>query len=191
MTVLDELLVDLTSGDEARAEEAVAELVALGDTALTPVRDLLNSDDEDHRWWAVRTLAAAPPSQAVWLLPLLNDSASDVRQAVALGLCSHPDESAVEPLIGALSDTDSMVSSLAGTALVAIGKPAIPSLIEFPKDAAQNARINAVRAMAEIVDHSTIPALMAALEDDSTLIRHWAEEGLERLGLDMIYFKPE
>jgi HEAT repeat protein len=63
--------------------------------------------------------------------------------------------------------------------------------LEVPKDAPQRARINALRALAEIVDYSTIPTLMAALEEDSVMMQHWAEEGLERLGLNMVYLKPE
>ncbi len=191
MSNLDELLADLTSGDEARAEGAVPGLVELGDEAFPALCGLLNSADADKRWWALRVLAQSPQSRAEWLLPLLNDSAPEVRQAAALGLCSHPDETAIRPLVRALSDADSMASSLACNALVEIGKPAVPSLLEISKDAPQMARINATRALAEIADHSAIPALMAALEDDSIMIRHWAEEGLERLGLDMIYLKPE
>ncbi|MGB7873377.1 MAG: HEAT repeat domain-containing protein, partial [Anaerolineales bacterium] len=136
-------------------------------------------------------LAQSPQARTEWLLPLLNDSAPEVRQAAALGLCNHPDATATGPLIRALSDEDSMVSDLARSALIVIGKPAIPSLLEVPKDAPQRARINALRAVAEIGDFSAIPALMAALEDDSVMLQHWAEEGLERLGLNMIYLKPE
>jgi len=191
MSGLEELLADLTSGDETRAEGAVPELIKLGDNAISALRDLLKSDNEDHRWWAVRTLAGSPPPQTQWLLPLLNDSIPEIRQAAALGLCSHPDEKAIKPLIRSLSDSDSIVSGLACSALVVIGKPAISSLMEVPKDAPQMARINATRALAEIADHSTIPALMAALEDDSAMVQHWAEEGLERLGLNMVYLKPE
>ena len=191
MSELDKLLADLSSGDEARAEGAVPGLVELGEAAFSPLRDLLNSTDSDHRWWALRTLAQAAQPQTKWLLPLLNDSIAEVRQAAALGICSHPDETAIRPLIQALSDTDSIVSGLACTALVVIGKPAVPSLLEIPKDASQAARINAMRALAEIEDHRAIPALMAALDDDSVMIQHWAEEGLERLGLNMVYLKPE
>jgi HEAT repeat protein len=72
-----------------------------------------------------------------------------------------------------------------------IGKPAVPYLLEVPKDVPQTARINTTRALAEITDHSAIPALMSALEDDSIMVQHWAEEGLERLGLNMVYLKPE
>ena len=191
MPVLDELLADLTSGDETRAENAVPGLVELGAEAFPALRDLLESADADQRWWALRTLAQSPQAQTEWLLPFLNDSAAEVRQAAALGLCSHPDETAISPLVQALSDADSMVSELARNALVMIGKPAVPPLLEALKDAPQRARINVLRALAEIGDHSDIPAIMAALENDSVMMQHWAEEGLERLGLNMVYLKPE
>ena len=191
MPDMNTLLADLTSGDETRAENAVPGLVELGENVFPTLRDLLNSTDVDQRWWALRTLAQAPQAQAEWLLPLLNDSAPEVRQAAALGLCSHPDETAIAPLIRALSDEDAMVSTLAGNALVVIGKAAVPALLDIPKDAVQRARINALRAVAEIGDYSAIPTLMAALEEDSVMLRHWAEEGLERLGLNMVYLKPE
>ena len=191
MSTLDELLADLTSGDEARAEGAVLGLVDLGEDAFPSLRDMLKADDSDHRWWALRTLAQSPQARTEWLLPLLNDPDVEVRQAAALGLCSHPDEMAIKPLVRALSDADSIVSGLACSALVVIGKPAVPSLLEIPKDVPQTARINATRALAEIADHRAIPALMAALDDDSVMVQHWAEEGLERLGLDMVYLKPE
>lgn len=191
MSILDELLADLTSGDETRAENAVPGLVELGEEAFQSLRDLSDSKDVDHRWWALRTLAQSPQARTEWLLPFLDDPSPEVRQAAALGLCSHPDETAIRPLIKALSDADVMVSDLARNALIVIGKPAIPSLLEVPKDTPQRARINALRAVAEIGDYSAIPTLMAALEDDSIMMQHWAEEGLERLGLDMMYLKPE
>ena len=191
MPALDELLVDLTSGDETRAENAVPGLVAFGEDAFPALRDMLDSTNADQRWWALRTLAQSPRAQTEWLLPLLEDSSVEVRQAAALGLCSHPDEAAVKPLVRALSDEDAMVSELARNALVVIGKPAVSFLLEVPKDAPQKVRINALRALAEIVDYGAIPTLMAALEEDSAMLGHWAEEGLERLGLNMLYLKPE
>ena len=32
--------------------------------------------------------------------------------------------------------------------------------------------------------------MMKVMEEDSVLLQHWAKEGLERLGLDMVYIKP-
>jgi HEAT repeat protein len=191
VSVLDQLLADLTSGDETRAEKAVPGLVELGEAAFPAMRGLLRSADADQRWWALRTLAQSPQARTEWLLPLLDDPALEVRQAAALGLCNHPDETAIRSLVRALSDDDSMVSDLAHNALVVIGKPVVTPLLEVPKDAPQRARINALRALAEIGDYAAIPTFMAALEEDSAMLHHWAEEGLERLGLNMVYLKPE
>lgn len=191
MPALADLLADLTSGDETRAESAVPALVALGEELFPALRDLLNSEDADQRWWALRTLAQSPRAQTEWLLPYLRDPSTEVRQAAALGLYSHPAESAIQPLLQALSDEDSLVSDLARNALIAIGKPAVSSLLAVPKDAPLRTRINALRALAEIADYGAIPTLMAALEEDSAVLQHWAEEGLERLGLNMVYLKPE
>ena len=108
----------------------------------------------------------------------------------ALGLGTNADESAVQSLVKALSDADSMVGNLAMNALVKIGKASVPSLIECVKDKPQSARILALRALAEIRDHRAIPVMMQVLEEDSVLLSYWAKAGLERLGLDMVYIKP-
>ena len=198
MSSLQELLSNLTSGSETRAEKAVPGLIDLGQEALPALLDLTRSSEVDHRWWGLRVLAQSPHSQAEWLIPFLNDPAREVRQCAALGLAIKPDESAVLPLVQALSDEDSMVSSLAVNALVKIGSAAVPSLIEVVKrspervegKASQSARIHALRALAEIRDHRAIPVMMKVMEEDSALLQHWAKEGLDRLGLDMVYIKP-
>jgi len=187
---LQDLLSDLTSGSETRAEKAVPELIDLGQDAIPALLDLTHSSEVDHRWWGLRVLAQSPHSQAEWLIPFLNDSAREVRQCAALGLAIKADESAIQPLVQALSDEDSMVSSLAVNALVKIGKSAVPSLIDVVKAAPQSARIHALRALAEIRDHRAIPVMMKVMEEDSALLQHWAKEGLDRLGLDMVYIKP-
>lgn len=192
MSALDELLEDLTSGDEERAEGAVRPLTELGEEAIPSLLDLTRAPDVDSRWWAIRALAQSPLCRTEWLVPFLeNDPAPEVRQCAALGLAVKADESAVGPLVRALSDADSMVGSLAMTALVRIGSAAVPSLIDTVKDGRQTARIFALRALAEIKDHRAIPTMMKVMGEDSSLLQHWAQEGLERLGLDMIYIKPE
>ncbi len=184
------LLNDLTSGNEARAEKAVPVLIDLGEEALPALLDLTRSPESDHRWWALRVLAQSPHAQAAWLVPFLSDPAREVRQCAALGLAIKPDESAVESLVKALHDEDPMVSSLAVNALVKIGKASVPALIEVVKGAGQSGRIHALRALAEIRDHRAIPVMMKVMEEDSALLQHWAKEGLDRLGLDMVYIKP-
>ncbi|MDQ3007009.1 MAG: HEAT repeat domain-containing protein [Chloroflexota bacterium] len=191
MSDLQVLLKELNSGDETRAEKAVPALIELGEEAIPALLDLTNSADVDTRWWALRTLAQSPLAQTVWLVPFLNDPAAEVRQCAVLGLANRPDESATSPLVQALSDEDTLVGNLAVKALVNIGKPAVPSLIEKVKSASHLARILALRALVEISDPRAIPVMMQVMEEDSALLQHWAKEGLERLGLDMVYMKPE
>jgi HEAT repeat protein len=190
VAVLQELLGDLTSGNEIRAEQAVPALIELGENAIPDLLDLTRSVEADHRWWALRVLAQSTPARAEWLVPFLRDPAHEVRQCAALGLALKPDDGAIEPLIEALRDEDSMVSSLAVNALVKIGKSATPALIEVVQRAPQSARIHALHALAEIRDHRAIPIMMKVMEEDSVLLQHWAKEGLDRLGLDMVYIKP-
>jgi HEAT repeat protein len=190
VSALQVLLNDLTSGNEARAEKAVLSLIQLGEDAIPALLDLTRSADVDHRWWGLRVLAQSPHCQAAWLVLFLNDPAREVRQCAALGLAIKPDESSIEPLVQALSDEDSMVSSLAVNALVKIGGGAVPALMDVVKGASQSARIHALRALAEIRDHRAIPVMMKVMEENSALLQHWAKEGLERLGLDMVYIKP-
>jgi HEAT repeat protein len=90
-----------------------------------------------------------------------------------------------------------MVSTLAANALVKIGEAAVPALLTVleEKMTGENtlqikaARLGAVRALATIADSRAIPAMMSALEEDSVFMKHWAEIGLEKLGLDMVYMK--
>ena len=192
MSELQDLLNELTSGDEERAEKSVASLVELGEDVIPSLMDLSLSADVDTRWWAVRTLAQSPHCRTEWLIPFLeSDPSPEVRQCAALGLAGKADESATQSLVHALNDADSMVGSLSATALVKIGGAAVPSLIETVKAGKQSARILALRALAEIKDHRAIPIMMEVMQEDSSLLQHWAQEGLERLGLDMIYIKPE
>jgi HEAT repeat protein len=114
-----------------------------------------------------------------------------VRQCAALGLAVKPEEASIRPLVQALRDADSMTANLAMNTLVKLSKDSVPALIESVKDkTSQSARILALRGLAEIRDHRAIPVMMQVVEEDSVLLQHWAKEGLERLGLDMVYLKP-
>ena len=111
---MQDLLAELTSGDDTRAENSIPALVQLGMAAIPALLDLTRAEDVDSRWWAVRALAASPHTRTDDLIPLLSDSAPEVRAAAALALCSHPHESAVEALIKTLADEDSLTAGLAG-----------------------------------------------------------------------------
>jgi HEAT repeat protein len=189
---MKELLADLTSGDDERAEKAITPLVELGKVVIDPLLELTRSQNEDTRWWAIRVLSASPHTQTLDLIPLLNDSSSSVRAATALAIMNHPSEEAIEELIKTLYDEDSLTANLASNALVKIGSPTTPSLLKVMEEANTNVRILAIRALAEIKDHRAIPVMMKCLnnEHESAVIQYWAVQGLNKLGLDMVYINP-
>jgi HEAT repeat protein len=72
-----------------------------------------------------------------------------------------------------------------------LGSAAVQPLIRtLAHDVQPRVRANAARALALLADPAAIPALFNALEDDSLIVQHWAEEGLERLGVGTLFFKP-
>ncbi len=93
--------------------------------------------------------------------------------------------------MAALQDEDSIVAVLAIRALIAIGREAVPVLLEAFPNSNPGGRIQIMRALADLRDHRAIRLMMKAVEEESAVLRYWAEEGLERLGLDMVYIKPE
>ena len=187
---MQELLAELTSGDDVRAEKSIPAILELGMAAMPVLLELTHAEEVDSRWWAVRTLAASPHTRTENLIPLLSDSVPEVRAAAALALCNHPHENAVQALVKALSDEDTLTAGLAGNALVQIGSPSVPSLLKVMSEAPTGIRIYALRALCQIRDHRAIPVMMKSLSEESAVLQYWAQEGLERLGLDMVYGKP-
>jgi len=187
------LLNELTSGDDTRAEQAATRLPQHGQPALQALLTLLKNTQADTRWWAVRALAEFPAGDEITisLLTALEDDSDEVRQAAALGLCQRPAAAAVAPLNRALASRDRMTAKLAGNALMLIGAEAVPALLETLENGPADAKIEACRALAEIRDHRAIPTLMKAMQSNSALLHYWAEQGLEKLGLDMIFMQPK
>ena len=193
MTELAWLLAELTCGEDQRAEQAAAQFPNHGAAGLEALKALLQAAEADQRWWAIRALAGFEPADD-WLPDLtaaLEDESADVRQAAALALCHHPHPQALPPLIQALSDSDPLTARLAATALSLTGSTATSALLEVLKTGSPSAKREAVRALAEIQDPRAVPGLLQALETDSALLQYWASQGLEKLGVGMVYLKPD
>ena len=191
MERIQELLSAFSSGDDVRAEAAVPMLVAHGLQAFPDLEVLLSSSSGDARWWAVRTLAEIPdPQTPLLLIKALSDQDPAVRQCAALALRKRPNSRAVPALISALDDPDHLCASLSANALEAIGPEAVPALLEVMQKGSPASRLKAVRALALIGDQRSIPVLFAALEGESALMEYWANEGLERMGVGWMFFKP-
>ncbi|MCW5873600.1 MAG: HEAT repeat domain-containing protein [Anaerolineales bacterium] len=191
MTSLAERLADLQSGDPDRAEAAAAALPAHGEAGLAALHPLLQDENEDTRWWAVRALAGFESHAASeQLTAALDDTGLSVQQCAALALSQQLWPGSVPRLAAHLASEDSLLARLAGDALVAQGSEAVPTLIAVLEGGSAAARVEAARALALIGDTRAIPALFKLLDSDSALLEHWASEGLQKMGVGMAFFKP-
>jgi HEAT repeat protein len=192
MEELSLLLTQLSCGEDEQAEQALSHLAAWGAEALTPLKDRLNHPEAEVRWWAVRALAEVQDERVPGLLvQALADPDQGVRWCAGLALRLHPAPQATIALVAMLKDEDALARRLAGDALVSIGSEVVPQLMEAMQFAEMPARLELVRALARIADERSIPALYDALDDGSALIEYWASEGLDKMGVGMVYFKPE
>lgn len=192
MADLENLLDDLMSGDEDRAQAAVPALTVHGSEAVQALAGLVGAPVADRRWWAAYALAAFrdDPLAQNLLIQTLGDPSEAVRQCAALALKQNPTASAVEPLIQLMKGQDRLAARLAGDALAAVGLAAIPALAQASKDPNPGVRIEAVRSLAEMRHPDAIGPLFKCIDDPSSVVCHWAEEGLDRLGIGMMFFNP-
>ncbi|MBN1956446.1 MAG: HEAT repeat domain-containing protein [Anaerolineae bacterium] len=186
--LVDKLCAAIAAGDEAEAEQLAQVIGKMGKRAGHALRDMLAAGERDHRWWAVRALAAAgsvPP-----LVAALEDPDADVRACAVVGLAELRPPEAVLPLTALLSDPSAYVARLAADALARFGRPAAAALIAALQDGDVAARAGAARALSSIQPPEAIPALCAALDDPSAIVTHYAQEALEQMGVGMVLFRP-
>jgi HEAT repeat protein len=184
------LLRDLTGGDEAVAEAAAVAL-ASQPGSLDPLTALLRDPSPESRWWAVRALATFREAAATRAVEsTLADPDLAVRQCALRALLEYPAPNLVPSLIPRLADPDPISARLAGEVLLRIGAEALPDLVRVLETGSPAARAEAARALARMKDPHAIGPLFRALADESALVCHWAEEGLERLGQDYVFFSP-
>lgn len=191
MDVVNRLAAELARVDDQRAEQTAQRLAAFGERALEALAPLLDSGQVDARFWAVRTLALLSGERAaVMRLAALQDADREVRLCALRAMCEQPTPQALGDLAACLGGADAMAARLAGNALIRLGRRALEPLILALREGNPQQRIEAARALAELRQPEAIAPLFTALEDSSTIVRHWAEIGLERLGQNYVFFAP-
>jgi HEAT repeat protein len=192
MRDLERLLSQLHATDDAAGEASAIALGEMGEAALPGLLALLADGDVDARFWVVRALwAMGTPAAVNALVGALRDPSDMVRSGAALALGELKAREALEGLAGLLRDAQGNVGNHAADALSKIGEPAVPFLIEALSEPRHGVRIRAARALVPIQSHAAIPALFQALDDDSYVVRYYAEDALARMGVgQMVYFIP-
>ena len=126
------------------AERAI---IAMGSPAVEPLCRLVEKDDYNDRFYAMKIL-----------------------ETIA-------DESAVPTLISVLGIEVSGVGAMASNALAwRVGAPAIDELLKAAADGNPEKRRNAINALGQIKNERVVPALFAGLKDDNLRVRRTALE---------------
>ena len=207
------LIAVASSSVEARAEviEALGRIGHATNGALGLLLQALQSRTPGLRSWAIAALSAMG-KEAAPAAPALVDAArhGETDAFYALANMGPAAEAVVPSLSNLLSSSDTEVRSLAAAALafidpsataaipilvrdcydcvdalVAIGAPAVPSLIAvLRKDPSPRRRLAAVNALKEMgpVANSARPALEALLRDGDSKIRNAAADAIRALG---------
>jgi HEAT repeat protein len=92
-------------------------------------------------------------------------------------------EPSTETLMKTLASLKDKAREGARHTLVAMGKAAVPSLIEALKNKNSLMRWEAAKALGEIADPETAPVLVKALEDEEFDVRWLAAEGLIKMNI--------
>ena len=188
---LTTLLQILATGNEEARESAALALGQLGPEAIDPLAELLTVDDADTRWWAARALAEVGGVAVVDpLTSVLTDPDPEMRACAALALGRVGEGQAAPGVAVLLADESAFVASIAADALSMIGEPAVEPLAQMLADERPHARLLAVRALGRIGSQNSISPLFGALGDPSYLVRYYAQEALEALGVGMVFLKP-
>ena len=103
---------------------------------------------------------------------------------------SHHDRKVDIPVVSgwihSLASTNRQEREGARAALVSVGKPAVPSLLECLDDKRKLVRWEAAKALADLEDPELAPALVRLLQDEESDIRWIAAEGLVALEHDAL-----
>ncbi len=199
---IDHLLVELACGDDARAGRAVEQLAGLPPEEIPPVLtglyEMLHSPDVDRRWWAVRALAEIhDPRVPGWLAETLSDRRCRRAPVRRPGIenksrragCAGTGRGAARsrPAGRPAGWRSPFGHRRAGGAAPDRGSA---DHQPHPRQRCAARPPRSCPRLAAIGDPRAVPALYAVLEDDSALLVYWAEQGLERMGVGMIFFKP-
>jgi len=176
----------VAAGNDEQAESLVNLLTPADSAHLWA----LAKNDGDFCWWGVRGLAAVGDERAIpAVVPFLADDDPGLRSVAALALAElyqrHP--AAVQPLLPRLAellaDDDGLVRQTAADSLAQCGDAAVDALTDALNSPFEGVRVRAAAALHRIGTLKTAPPLYHHLEDPNPLVRHYAFETLDKLGL--------
>ena len=175
-----DIQIDLLNDSEwVVRREAVITLGEMGDErCVEPLVRCLRDGDWQVRDAAVEAIAMIGSPAVDLLLRYIRDY--DARKSVIKALGKINDERVLDPLISMLHNDE--FKDDATWALAELGKPAVGRLLECLKDPDEVVKKQAILALGEIKDASSVDLLIEGLQDPDWFVRLTSAAALEKIG---------
>jgi len=162
---------------------AANSLIEIGELSIEPLLAVVNSDNEDIRFWSIRILGTLGKGGVAALANLLNNPDRDLRVHVIKSLSLSNDPLTIDPLIVALGDSDWSIRKNAAEGLFKMGQIAVPKLQK-----AFQGNLNSmgnddicywsIKVLGRIMQKSAVPVFMNLIKHQDKNIRFYAVGGL-------------
>ena len=176
--------------DDPEIEVRRAAAQALGMTHRAEAIPLLFDALRDSFWWYEREGGLEELLDAITdmgeraipeLIEALREPEGTVRKLAASLLARLPDPRALEPLTISLYDTHFDVCQASANALAAIGKPALPVLLNALHHPEAWIRQQAILGLTKLDTPEVIPALLNLMDDENAEVRKQVIQSLAEL----------
>ncbi|MDN5279073.1 MAG: hypothetical protein PWR01_3038 [Clostridiales bacterium] len=140
--------------DKWRVRKSASDaLVKYGEAVIAPLQQVLkNTNDEDIRFWTIKTLGKLGPKAQKFLLEALRSGDKKTRYVIAAALGESGDQRVIKVLIESLADPDWTIRKSATIALAEIGENAVGMMLEYLRGPNEDIRDGCLRALVNTGD---------------------------------------
>jgi len=186
---LDRLLQAIDLDDDEAAEALISQLRRRDEAGMLAV--IIGADEgSSRRWWGLRGLAAVGREAAVPMLVVAILNGDEGERAVAALALGHVHARAGEevreflPLLAlGLADESGLVRQTTADGLALCGEDAVPVLVEALESEHEGVRVRAAAALRKLQSMQAAGAMYQHLNDPNHLVRLYAYETLDAMGL--------
>lgn len=157
-------------------------LVKFGDDIIPTIEQIMTrTQDEDVRFWAIKSLGKLGTKAQRILLDALRTGDKQLRYVIAAALGESGDRRVIKVLIDSLGDPDWTIRKSATLALAEIGGNAIEPLIEALKEPSEDIRDGALMALVRIGE-TAMNRLFSSIEEIDDNQRYLIRKSMVKIG---------
>lgn len=123
-------------------------LIQYGEAVIAPLQQVLKmTDDEDIKFWTIKTLGRLGPKAQKFLFDALRSGDKNSRYTIAAALGESGDQRVIKVLIESLADPDWTIRKSATMALAEVGENAVGMMLEYLHGPNEEIRDGCLRAL--------------------------------------------